>query len=485
MEAQQTEIQPSDIAGSVAAPLLHDEISTRHSKSTNRFWTIANVLALVCVLASVALPIILFAPVSGRIKALYGICRPDGAFDYFLTDPQYYSRGFRYYFVSFINLFSHTNMVAITIVFGKYSFAQAKSIDLAWDIGVGRIGQMVLAYVSYLVITRTMLHAMETTAIPYHLFVDLSFLDPSSMATLWSIVTVTPKSQLWKAWKGPLLVVAYIIAYLTAFPTIVSAMTGYITTFSARVEFGDASVDYESDEILPVQLKIGNCSIFNQSNGCNIYYLPGSTPKNGFWEIIETGETFDDTIFYELESAYNCQLDPNYSRSCGTLNISDSILKIDPLDSLNITYLPGIWAYNGEMYNGEYIEKHGHCQPEKEYQWGFSFQLLFIFSILNLIWAVSLWYLWLSARGDYNVQTRYGKYRAAVDLVGVAKEALGNRVEEMSNAEIEKELKWRSTGIVRSDTGTQRLIHWDWARFYRKSKDQVVAARALVNTPRA
>ncbi|KAL1613308.1 hypothetical protein SLS54_010749 [Diplodia seriata] len=228
-------------SGNASRLLLSDRSQTLQRQTKGRFWTIANSLALIYALGSIAFPIVLFAPVSGNIKGLYDKCDADGEFDYDADyiDPFYtyfYSKEIGYYYKSFVNLFSRPSIVTVTLAFGTYSFEQARWIDLAWDIGVGRIGQ-----------------------------------------------------------------------------------------------------------------------------------------------------------------------------------------------------------------------------------------LLFIFAILNLLWAVSLWSLWLSTRGEYHIQTRYGAYRAAIDLVAVARATLGDKVEDMSNAEIEKELEKKKTGIVRSDEGTGKLINWDWTLFYKKS----------------
>ncbi|KAL0260222.1 hypothetical protein SLS55_003906 [Diplodia seriata] len=473
-------------SGNANRLLLSDGSPTLQRQTKGRFWTIANSLALIYVLASIAFPIVLFAPVSGNIKGIYDKCDADGEFDYdaYDIDPDYtyHSKEIGYYYKSFVNLFSRPSIVTVTLAFGTYNFEQAKWIDLAWDIGVGRIGQMCLVSISYVVITRSMLRAMETTAVPHRLFSDISFLGPSSSITLWRVATVTPKSQLWKAWKGRLFVITLIMAYLIAFPTMVSAMTGYITTYSTRIEIEEASIDYYSDELPEVVLVIGNCSVFNMSNGCHI---TGNLSEG--YEVVESGERFDAMVYISLSQAFDCESDPEAYSTCGTLDIGDKNVIIEPIDSMGITTptMLSLFSYNKKVYGKQYIKENGQCQPGKEYHWGFSYQLLFIFAILNLLWAISLWSLWLSTRGEYHVQTRYGSYRAAVDLVAVARATLGDKVEDMSNAEIEKELEKKRTGIVRSDEGTGKLINWDWTLFYKKSEGGTMAASALVGTSRA
>ncbi|KAL1641913.1 hypothetical protein SLS58_005749 [Diplodia intermedia] len=298
METQPPGAEADYNAGNASRLLVSDRSPTVQRETKGCFWTIANSLALIYVLASIAFPIVLFVPVSGKIKDLYEMCDADGHFDYDAedVDPEYtyYSKEIGYYYKSFVNLFSRPSIVTVTLAFGNYKFEQAKWIDLAWDIGVGRIGQMLLVSISYVVITRSMLRAMETTAVPHRLFADISFLGPSSLMTLWRVVTVTPKSQLWKVWKGRLLVITLIMAYLIAFPTMVSAMTGYITTYTTQIKIEEVSVDYDSDELQYVEFAIGNCSVFDRSDGCHIISLPEGL------EIFETREKHNNTVYYSL-----------------------------------------------------------------------------------------------------------------------------------------------------------------------------------------
>lgn len=279
--------------------LLPRKTSKIRRKFKNQCWTITNAMALLYILASITLPIVLIVPIAGKLDGFYDTCDADGAFSNSFPDVlfQYESGQLGYYTERFDSLFSSPSLVAITVPFGNYTFAQARLIDLSWDIGVGRIGQMLLVYVSYVAITRSMLHAMKTTSVPHQLFVNISFLGPSSMMTLWKVVTITPKSQLWKAWKGRLFIMALIMAYLISFPTLVSAMTGYVTTYSSRLEIEDGSVSIDLKDLRDVDLRVGNCSVFNLSNGCHVIgYQKSET------EIVETGEKLEIAVYDSLYS---------------------------------------------------------------------------------------------------------------------------------------------------------------------------------------
>lgn len=128
-------------------------------------------------------------------------------------------------------LMSRYSIVTITIGFGPVDFNQAKLTDAAWDFVVGRIGQVMLAYLSYKVLIESLLGAMETTPIPHRLFAELSS-GASSGWTVLRIITLTPSSQLWKVWNLRLFLMAFASTYVLVFPSLVSLMTGYTTTYT-------------------------------------------------------------------------------------------------------------------------------------------------------------------------------------------------------------------------------------------------------------
>ncbi|KAF4537207.1 uncharacterized protein LTHEOB_11585 [Lasiodiplodia theobromae] len=292
-ETQQPMLDPGHTSTHERASSALRRIFKKHD-----FWTISNTLAFIYVLASIAFPIALFIPISGQIKGIYDTCSPDGDFDRNAPDLNplydYYTYEAGFYYTSFVHLFSIPSLVTITIAFGRYSFAQAKWIDLIWDIGVGRIGQVILVSISSRVITRSMLYAMETHPIPHHLFVGISFQNQASANALWSFLTVTPKHHLWKVWKGRLLVIALIIIYLIAFPTITSAMTGYITTFTTKIKIDDISVDISSPNLGTILFTIGNCSVFGRNGTCHLV-------EYELTKIAETGEVYGSDTVRALE----------------------------------------------------------------------------------------------------------------------------------------------------------------------------------------
>jgi hypothetical protein len=125
-----------------------------------------------------------------------------------------------------IYTFSPSTLFSVNIAFGHYTFPAAKFIDVVWDVVVGRGGQVLMAYVSAKVFTRSLLHSMEERAVSYSLFSSIAF-QPISME---GIITLC-RERFGKGLHGKLRFVGITIAafYIVCFPTLMSATTGYST----------------------------------------------------------------------------------------------------------------------------------------------------------------------------------------------------------------------------------------------------------------
>jgi len=133
--------------------------------------------------------------------------------------------------------------------FGSMTFTQVKVIDIAWDLLVGRGGQLLLAYVNYRVFNEWLLYHMELHLTSYKMYTAIAF-QTTSLGTLG----VLGKEFLafgkgtWKRFFRWLAMLSMLIStfYVLAFPTLMAAMTGYITTYEPYVEdYGGNLIDWE------------------------------------------------------------------------------------------------------------------------------------------------------------------------------------------------------------------------------------------------
>ena len=73
----------------------------------------------------------------------------------------------------------------ITLGFGSFEFGVAKGIDVGWDLIVGRGGQIILALLSYRVLSAVLLHSMETRTASLYTYTALGF-DRGPLFAVWA-----------------------------------------------------------------------------------------------------------------------------------------------------------------------------------------------------------------------------------------------------------------------------------------------------------
>lgn len=137
--------------------------------------------------------------------------------------------------------------------FGSMKFTQVKVIDIAWDLLVGRGGQLLLAWVNYRVFNEWILYHMEIHLTSYKMYTSVAF-ETTSLSTLG----VLGKEFLafgesnWRRFFRWLAILSMLLStlYVLSFPTLMAAMTGYITTYEAYVENYARNL-IEMDQVLP------------------------------------------------------------------------------------------------------------------------------------------------------------------------------------------------------------------------------------------
>lgn len=163
-------------------------------------------------------------------------CGPDGNFR---VDPRSYS------------VWSASGFFQITLSGGPLAFAQAKAIDVAWDIVrrfyllyyiitnmmkqvVGRGGQFALAFVFWRVLAKYLTTCMEVQPINYQLFRSIFLENDASLASSYVIIrNFFSRSRGRLRSVTAMVFIASALLYIAAFPTIISAMSGYDSEVSS------------------------------------------------------------------------------------------------------------------------------------------------------------------------------------------------------------------------------------------------------------
>ncbi|ROV94215.1 hypothetical protein VSDG_05680 [Cytospora chrysosperma] len=314
--------------------LRYDLKPTRswRAAARNFAWLIFTIWAMGTILFCFFFPLGLMRAVSWKDSFYdWNYCAPDGSFSLEPTNPWKPAWTFQ-----------------ITLGFGSLSFTQAKAIDIVWDVVVGRFGQTVLAYFSWISFSAYVRVSMEHAPITYRTFWTYFMQSEASFrATVRMIRDFTSRRGL-----GSRIAMVFMIStmiFVMAFPTLASAMTGY----TAKTE---------------AVIKLVNISQYGVRN---------NTPSN-WTQISDHGYANPDPI--ELQSP--------------TLDITIYDGKVN---NKSFIYTP-----SNTTYTLPYIEENSVCQPatvnfQQTYQWGFSVLQLEVTLVLLTIWTFGTWYMWLDA----------------------------------------------------------------------------------------
>lgn len=123
-------------------------------------------------------------------------------------------------------LFDTRFAFAINLGFGSFSYTIAKSLDLAWDLVVGRVGQALFTSFTYITFKRALTTSRRAYEISYEKFLALTYSPGNFMAFLTYLDDFVRPSGSFRQFLMALAIV-YCTVYVLIFPTWVSAMTGY------------------------------------------------------------------------------------------------------------------------------------------------------------------------------------------------------------------------------------------------------------------
>ncbi|KAK5136342.1 hypothetical protein LTR08_003468 [Meristemomyces frigidus] len=186
----------------------------------------------------------------------------------------------------------------ITLGSGRFTYPEAKAIDVFWDLVVGRGGQMLAAVMALAVIRKSLLLSIEEKPVPLPLTFSVYFnnISPSLMVAIFRNLTIPARARKHREkavsyWR--LLGWLYICTYVLVLPTLVSAMTGYQTT--GNIWFHPTSTDGNSNTLVSTTGLVPNPTLTirdgsrvglsdNQAVGLNLTLF--STPINDYYNTI-------------------------------------------------------------------------------------------------------------------------------------------------------------------------------------------------------
>ncbi|KAF2823952.1 hypothetical protein CC86DRAFT_372107 [Ophiobolus disseminans] len=361
--------------------------------------------------------------------------------------------------------------------FGRFSFAEVKSLDVAWDILVGRGVQMIAWWVGYVVFSDALLRAIERHPTSFQIFQRIALEGPS-LLSLWTLV-----KELWcsrsKRTKALFFYMWMATFYIMCIPMFLGAMTGYDSTSIAWVSLDDDNNIVTAESIERSGVVMGTpdktfdepiCAdedssyrAYNEKimrrNDCNCQLRNGtilSPNEYSTWMLHHYSRAYLNDCRFDYPGVNKTFERDTWSSSsqsrvpvlqqCGaSFNMTVDGKSYDAL-SLNIT--TG-FCYGGRGYEFMYLYDKTRCLPDTAnptYKWGFSTMLSGMFVFVHFGWALTMYILWQDAqfrstlvKGGYQMTP----LRAAFAMAKAAKRKTGMSEKQLVRAntnELEQEL---------------------------------------------
>ncbi|KAF2123093.1 hypothetical protein BDV96DRAFT_510824 [Lophiotrema nucula] len=367
--------------------------------------------------------------------------------------------------------------------FGSMSFTAVKIIDITWDLLVGRGGQMLLAWVNYRVFNEWLMYHMECHLTSYKMYTAVAF-QTTTMSTLGVLLKefLAYGEKSWKRFFRWLAMLCMVLStlYVLSFPTLMAAMTGYITTYEAYIEDFDKNL-IEVDKfgwvlyVIEDAHRIGDYDkpLVARRDDRDLVdtisdYIDAYEFKNATNPGLEMGSPYAPLLKTNLMENFSRNISTNFTFGGKTTNLESPTLNI----SLYAWYMNMEtpkkdskfermgWAIDessvedgrqGDVYLSDYILKHGSCKPSETYQWGFSYIFLFMISIFNFVWGCIMVGMWLDTSTSsrmYKSGRRPGLLRSIMDICEAIREEIGEGVDRMEEEDLRRRLRDGGSALV-------------------------------------
>lgn len=207
----------------------------------------AKELSYVLPLAVSVLPLALLLGYSNQLsnRLADSACTPGGNFVMPYNSSIFDPRKFFEITMPFVGREPSSCSMSVTDPFAEpdclgYTFTEVKVIDLAWDVLVGRGGQGLLVVFAYGLFSRIIVALMAHDEVGFDAFATVAF-ETGSLRSIIPLfrhaLGLTPVPRTRRAicsYVGMLLATAYIVAV----PSLLSAMTGYVSRFTPYMRLG-------------------------------------------------------------------------------------------------------------------------------------------------------------------------------------------------------------------------------------------------------
>lgn len=172
------------------------------------------------------------------------------------------------------------NPLQIRVFWGPYTFPAVKTMDILWNLLVGRAGQMVAGIFTVQTITAWLIQMMSSCPVPHDMLMEAVFSRGSSLSALWQFTRPKQEALIWRRHKLQLVTFALCITYVLSLPTLNSSASGYMARSEIFIREPDGSL------LRPDERKWSDSRevTFAIENG----HLIGQSDPVYFWTIFDT-----------------------------------------------------------------------------------------------------------------------------------------------------------------------------------------------------
>jgi hypothetical protein len=161
------------------------------------------------------------------------------------------------------------SLFALDYTFGSFTFGQAKAIDVAWDVLLGRGLQLIFWYIGYIFFSDALLRVIERHPVSYRTFVELTLQGPC-LTSIWALIKDLFRTRSRRTCFLFFFLVLSTL-YVLSIPVFLGAMTGYVSLTVAWVEIDDRETivpagDFEHGMVV---WGVGNTTVTTAINDCS------------------------------------------------------------------------------------------------------------------------------------------------------------------------------------------------------------------------
>ncbi|KAJ8114060.1 hypothetical protein OPT61_g3961 [Boeremia exigua] len=318
---------------------------------------------------------------------------------------------------------------------GRFSFATVKTIDVVWDIFVGRGAQLFAWWVAYIVFSDALLRVIERHPASFRIFQRIALEGPS-LLSLWTLCLelFSSKSKRTKALFAYLLLST---SYVLCIPMFLGAMTGYDSTSIAWIDLDGTNNIVPTSELRYSWVIEGTVNstfekpvceetdggdlrggyIFPRLSHCTCQRLDGSLAAPGTFAtyndygLIEGRDNNEKgtPCFFNYPGSNGTWSYPGYYDSSSssswnkTFYCNETVTYKINDQQYDVQMLQGkrAFCYNGKDYDFNELTGRSRCLPDTtnpSYQWGFSTMLSGVFVFIHFGWSISMYIVWLDAQ---------------------------------------------------------------------------------------